>query len=593
MFKRIMMVTAALSFCLSVSARSMDASKRFPTTSSKSKFSSLFVPLYPIQQNSMKGTVPQSVIDHIDPEVLSDPSFTPRGRCRTALRTAASLEEALLGDCRWVAEQMIWQTGEGGITSYSEWSEQKKSRLQDLYNRILRNDVDLGIQCPSYEAASSPLRDTSVYITAQQAFDIYATHIAWFLTTEVNGSIPWSLYQFSREELKELLQSDHYFALIASSGVGGYPSGITPHHDYQLLPQKRNHPSISCDPRVAYHFLLGTNSTDPGMRSLIAMTPQDTLVLLTQFFHNHVAHNQPIELTRSLRSNYFTLKDRLRSHPVTEGVVPGSTEEALIAYVGCWSSTNLFYDLAKSIKIPLKVINSFEGPVNIEGESPEYPFPGTPADPLDNPGMHLGLLYQWTNPAEARILIHTDHIYADFNPMLPINGGRALTPFSAEAGSLLFEKTWLHLEDARKIGFHYLSSLPAIHNLGGYDSTNSDRLFYGYAGGYWEKGCSSDRYRSCLFYIRQQELNYDLCGWDRNFQNYCEDPTTFYNTLSSTHYLPTRPDIPGIDLSLFHTARQREARVGVCVRSYGGCPYITGTLLPMWSAQRGADSWRD
>ncbi|QQR81479.1 MAG: hypothetical protein IPJ69_05000 [Deltaproteobacteria bacterium] len=515
---------------------------------------------------------------YVDPSAIFSPVFSPRVSCQSALMTGA-LEDALNGDCNWIGRQLLWQLGNGEIVAYSEWDREKKNKLQDLYNRFRRYQRDLGVSCP--QNANTVIQRSNIqsnYISAQQAFDLYSAHIAWFLFTETNPEIiPWSLYQFTQTELAELLSSQNYFNIITSSMYTeeDYPERILPGRDYQFVSHRALMASVSCDPRNGYGFLVGTNTRASDRRNLIARSPSETLVNISYFAHQHFTHGNLSDANNDIRNHYFTLSDRLRN---TEGV-------GIVQYGGCHSATSLIYDLAKSIKIPLKVIFTYQLPTNGDGSLPSEVS-------SRERSYHEGLVFNWSNVSTVRVLPHTDLTYANFTPFFPGSLSSASAASQEEKKRSLFNNIWLTPESARRRGFQYLPHLPAITvGLVPLLQSMADRPSLGVMGGYWLRGCV-DGAEGCLENVFIQERGYNLCSWNDYVRFYClyhDLSVEFYTRFLRESYIDPAPfSIPGL-----LNVEQRIERAQMCVMANGGCNNIRDILVPEFSRYKSNDGWHD
>jgi hypothetical protein len=346
-------------------------------------------------------------------------------RCQRSLRAAGSLEQRL-SQCWYLKEQIIWQTATGDRFAYDAWTEAQKGRINELFQRLLTDERDLGMRCPdparNMGLRRKPNGGVNMFLTAEEAFDIYAAHVAHILYLEATSRVPWSILALPPTELEEMLWSERYHSRIlpstlATSSDPYYPAHIQPNRDFQL-PYRNLFTmgvGLNCDPRVGYRFIRGETST--ARRNMIGATEQETMENLTRWFADNVGHGgSPEDLTREHSLAYNYLRDRLRAEYRDFGYI---SYNMIIAVQGCHSASNLLHDLARSVNIPLLNIQTVD----------------------TRRFVHQGLAFRWGRP-DPRILHHTDDIYANLlNSFFPIraDGSRAS---EREATQLYFDVLW-------------------------------------------------------------------------------------------------------------------------------------------------------
>ena len=117
----------------------------------------------------------------------------PLARCRTALRWAAHFHTpigAVLNACPMLADAIEWEDEPGSLQPWIEWPAERKLQLDDLFQRLL-TDRSLGLSCPNPRVAMSAF--LHVYLTEDQAFAIYAAHVANAIYIEATRRVPWSI----------------------------------------------------------------------------------------------------------------------------------------------------------------------------------------------------------------------------------------------------------------------------------------------------------------------------------------------------------------------------------------------------------------
>ena len=376
----------------------------------------------------------------------------------SGLYTAGLPLSARLARCPGLDDLLLWEDGAGNVFSHSgysypSWTAQQKTRLDQLFSAIQTGQSDLKLDCPdpaaniwtysqTNDAAGNPVHSQTpiqLFFTANQAFDTYTAHVAWILYVEVNHLVPWSLFDHPASELAEFFDSRRYHTRFPpQSAVNNsvyanpqdYPTNIQAGRDFWNATTRRNAAwEAVCDPRIGYQFLSGKKSSSQA--NLIGATEIATLKNITWWFHNNVAHGdfQDVATSALLSTPSIYLSNRLRARIDTHSQPP--SQPLVFANEGCHSAANLFYDLAKSVNIPLLHVASLEPP-----HFATYPFPQVHIALAP----HSGLVYGWVNRANTLILQHTDDIYAQYNLIFPIDAaGRPVS----DPAQTLFSATWL------------------------------------------------------------------------------------------------------------------------------------------------------
>jgi len=492
--------------------------------------------------------------------------------CRAALRNPVDLETRLSG-CPWLRDQVVWETGNGTRISYPDWAPAQKDRLNELFQALLREDNNLGIHCPDPRVAISS-QTGKYYLSADEAFDVYAVHVAHVFYLEATNRVPWSITNLPPAELEEFLASYNYQSRIVPTAIMNlnYPPHIQANRDFQRPFRENSINNLICDPRDGYRFIRGETSS--LRRDLLGATEEETLKNLTWWFYNNVRHTGPGEYgSRAERVQYAYLKDRLRYRGV-----------GVASPAGCHTAANLFYDMAKSVNIPLKVAGFFDREPASETETGHY-----------GSTMHGGLVFRWARPG-TKVLWHVDLIYANFGAIFPIEEGlNAVRMREDRTKQKFFDTTWLSPTELQSWGFRYFSELPIVipgidyglHSRG----PNEDVPNFGYFGGFWQLNCPQDVGNirmPCLERASVYEAQFQLCPWDSYLQSYCFDETGFHAELDA--YRPIRP--MSFSLPAARSARDNFSRVGRCVQAYGGCDGLN-TLMSEYNRAFGADTWSD
>ncbi len=498
-------------------------------------------------------------LDHNVPVRLGPSSPKRWELCQNELREGiGTLEERLSGHGIYLLDQIVWETATGKRIRYPYWVQSQKDRLNELFDRLI-NNRDLGISRPdprrNLALRNKPSGTRNMFLTADEAFDIYAAHVAHVFYLEATRALPWSVLGLPSVELEELLSSDRYHSRIVPSSLATasdpyYPSHIRPDRDFQL-PYRVNLThgvGLVCDPRDGYRFLHGDNSTTH--QNLIGSNERETMENLTFWCASNVAHGGSAEdLTVDHMVSHNFLRDRLSAeHRVftrSDGTVSDEFT-MVIAPHGCHSASNLLHDLAHSVNIPLLNVTSTD-----------Y-----------GRGLHQGLMYHWGR--DARMLYSADDIFAEgFNAFFPIVDDREGT--DREAKQLFFEVHWSPLSTLESWGFSNSNDYSLVPNPdpsgAGRADDNPD---LGVVGTKWPD--LADWHAFLL------EKRYQLCGWQYYIELYCRNSATFESTLSRDMSPRSRP------------FEQLGGRASACTRIYGGCPQLTRRYKNFLNS-RGSNTW--
>lgn len=483
---------------------------------------------------------------------------TAREVCERNLRRYGVSLDTKLSGCPELASQIIWENTDGSRIVYPAWSAEKKARLQEIFGRMERSERDLGLRCP--ELSNRNYQIGNLYFTQEEAFDVYAAHIAHSLRVEIDRLLPWSLLDNSRGENSVLLNSFYYHSrVLPFSGMGGAPyilSVYPAESSYQNFPS-HSLPTISCDPRIAFDFLRGTLSST--RENLIGSSQEQTLVNLSWFLHKNAWHpnRDPLAVPVSeINTRYFHLRDRLRDHPFT---ARGRITHGLEQVTGCHSASHLMQDLSRSINLPVLPLWS------AIGEIPRLPYNSSfPA--------HAALVFRWTQ-SNPLYLFHLDDLYVHLKPFFPMDNRLSAIREETARARILFENTWFSPSELFRWGYHFFEAYPLNIAGGFYRRDIYDlRPHLPHLGGFWERymGAINVGFESHLLY-----REYNACPWTNYLEQYCATPyasgTRLYaQTLTTINsFGDMRVEIPQLS-----SPEEHDARAAQCVRAYGGCTHL-------------------
>jgi len=464
---------------------------------------------------------------------------------------AGSLE-AFLARPGAVRESIVWQEADGRTVPFDAWPAPRKRRLVEIYRKLRRGEKDLGLRLPSPKNVDPS--SGCAYFTADQAFDVYAAHVAHSLRVEVERLVPWSLTARPPAELAAIFSSASYSAPIGPSRNTGYPAGIRPGRDFMEAPENAGLGELDGDPRVGFRFVTGETSTSG--KSLVGKDELETLVNLTVWIRDDVGHGN---IPRDLDETHRWLEDRLR---------PAKGEKYAVANAGCHSASKLMVDLARSANIPL---------LHVRGQERDR------RDGHFFNRTHGGLIYGWGG-REPRILWHTDDIYAmTGEPPFPIDGRGALLP-PAEAARAYFDARWLTPAELEGYGFVY--KLEKVYPGRGFGASSrgiyEDRLDYGMMSGYWRSEGDSK-----LHLLMRMDQHFRI-GGEYILHLACNEILPAQLAADIASY---RGGLPADQLPPMHSVEEYAARAKAIVEALGGCAAFR-EAFEKWKAGRGANLMR-
>jgi hypothetical protein len=458
---------------------------------------------------------------------------------------AGSLQDRLMTwGCSYIVNQIVWETATGQQMPFPNWTQSQKDLLNSFFDKLMSGDPNLGIHRPYPPKNLSAIPKPGVgayvmFLTAQEAFDIYAAHVAHVFYLEATNKVPWSILNLPEIELAELLRSDRYHMRIVDSSIdhSWYPSHIQPNRDFQLPYRcfdSNNGSGLVCDPTVGFRFLHGDDST--ARTNLIGQTEEETMHNLSVWCAANVGHGgDPIDSKRWHIIMHNFLEDRLRAEHRTYTDSQGNVYEddkEIFAPNGCHSVANLLHDLARSVNIPLLCVYSYQ--------TGQYT------------GRHQGLMYHWGRN-DARFLYHTDELdMNNFAPFFPIqdDGAAAPQPMNeAQKKQAYFEVHWMPPTELAQWGFVNATTfdLKPNPNAGG-NAVNADLPNLGV------DGTTCPNSVAALTLDKMDRLG----SWPLYLKYFCNNVFDYYIQKSISALSPKTLD-------------QYRAHAAQCVNAYGGC----------------------
>jgi hypothetical protein len=464
----------------------------------------------------------------------------------------------------WLASKIVFTNGNGSAYPYSAWTTTDRNRFKQLYQNMLAG-TPLGVNCPNL---STQMVGRKLFSFRAQALDIYLAQLAHIFYIEATQKVSWSFMSFSYAMLTEFLGSKNLFSTIQPSVATGasYPSGIVVGTDFQspFRTDAEGAPSIVCNPDIGYRMAAGLSTS--AHQNLIGSTRDETLLNLSVWFGENVGHGGVPATPAAIAK----IEDRLIAYEMSTG-----TPRGIVASDGCHGASNLFYDIARSINLPIV-------PASMVGTTLMNPVPPTASPaPSFSTFTHGALIYALGESGERGIQ-HMDDMYAMGNrTWSPISTGGSLLTYS-QAKQIFFDTIWRTPANLTARGFPYQTSLPWVipgtgwglyQRSGGWE----DRPDFGRFLGVWNADGSDQLKYGNAYYADQ---GYDLCRWQGYLQYYCEVPGGSVNWVQIISQPSTGP---------FRTPAQHTSHAAACVTAAGSCSALQATAAAFYSGTWGSD----
>ena len=118
-----------------------------------------------------------------------------------------------------VSQALRWEDS-NGIRAYPNWSATQKEDLYKTYQKVWnRQSLELTDPPPNIVQLSDDESIRTV-LSKDHAWPLFLTHVAYSLAVETGRWVPWSLTEYSQEELLALLDGSRMFQW--NNGFGGY-----------------------------------------------------------------------------------------------------------------------------------------------------------------------------------------------------------------------------------------------------------------------------------------------------------------------------------------------------------------------------------
>lgn len=239
--------------------------------------------------------------------------------------------------------------------AWPSWSSAEKHALVQAFEDAwtwyhqqpdpLNNLVEsLAYPPPNVYDTSSDTGSPWVAVATSYAWDLYVQWIALNLLVEIDALVPWSMLQYSGEQLQVLLDSE---AIMSRGGdnfivCSGNP-GLA-----QYVKRKDNlGASLIAPPRYSYAFLV--------KNGLVGTTRLETIGKLLQWVSDNLVHFYGASSYGNMEAHW-----QYRGIPPISRVIEGTTSTVTNSFehwtAGCHGTTGLLRNVLRAANIPVHIV---------------------------------------------------------------------------------------------------------------------------------------------------------------------------------------------------------------------------------------------
>ena len=243
---------------------------------------------------------------------------------------------AWLAEHPLVSETIRWQDS-NGTRAYLNWSETQKADLYETY-QVVWSGQSLELTDPPPNVRR--LADNQSVVTVlskDHAWSLFLAHVAYSLAVETGRWVPWSLTEYSREELLELFDGSRTFRRTS----GGY----------QL-----RHRAVPAPPDATFEFL--------SANLMIAQDRLHTIENLLEWSRDHLIHFLG-DFTAKNMEDHWQYRGESPVSRVISGTravfypyKKGDTSPPKVTFghhtAGCWGTTAFLRAVLRVVNIPVQ-----------------------------------------------------------------------------------------------------------------------------------------------------------------------------------------------------------------------------------------------
>ena len=259
------------------------------------------------------------------------------------LTTTAQADEpdlaAWLAEHPLVSEAIRWKDSNGPTRAYPNWSETQKADLYETYQAVWSgHSLELTDPPPNMRHLADDQSALTV-LSEDHAWSLFLAHVAYSLAVETGGWVPWSLTEYSQDELLELFDGSRTFR--RSSG------------GYELI-----HRAVPAPPDATFEFLSANLMIAQDRLHTIGNLHEwsrDLIHFLGGFTaknvegHWHYRGGMPVSRVISGTTPIF--------YPYKKGDTSPPKELTFGRYTaGCWGTTAFLRAVLRVVNIPVKAV---------------------------------------------------------------------------------------------------------------------------------------------------------------------------------------------------------------------------------------------
>ena len=248
---------------------------------------------------------------------------------------------AWLAEHPLVSETIRWQDSNGPTRAYPNWSETQKADLYETYQAVWSGQsLELTDPPPNMRHLADDQSVVTV-LSKDHAWSLFLAHVAYSLAVETGRWVPWSLTEYSREELLELFDGSRTFRRTS----GGY----------ELI-----HRAVPAPPDATFEFL--------SANLMIGQDQLHTIGNLLEWSRANLIH-----FTGHFRAKNAEDHWQYRGVPPVSRVISGTravfypykkgdTSPPTVTFghhtAGCWGTTAFLRAVLRVVNIPVKEVNN-------------------------------------------------------------------------------------------------------------------------------------------------------------------------------------------------------------------------------------------
>ena len=231
-----------------------------------------------------------------------------------------------------VSEAIAWEDSKG-ITTYPNWSSSQKADFYRSFSKVWSaQSLDLTDPPPNLLQLADDER-ARIVLSEDHAWPLFLAHISFSLAVETGQWVPWSLTEYSDEELSELFDGSKMFQWVDD------------HKGYEPPPPLRG---IPAPPDVTFEFI--------NEYLMIGQDRLDTIGNLLEWSRAKLRHYRGGFITKNAYDHW-----QYQGGPPVSRVISGTTRTKNGSVgdfdhftAGCWGTSPFLIWVLRVVNIPVK-----------------------------------------------------------------------------------------------------------------------------------------------------------------------------------------------------------------------------------------------